>query len=111
MKTAKRIIKIVLVVLLALLLVVSGYLAYVAFSYTRIEDRQRLSVEDGTSSDKVVRNESYTIVTQNFGFGAYTPDFTFFMDGGKDSRAKSAESVRDCMEKAYDEIKGYSPAR
>lgn len=109
MKTAKRIIKIVLVVLLALLLVVSGYLAYVAFSYTRIEDRQRLSVEDGTSSDKVVRNESYTIVTQNFGFGAYTPDFTFFMDGGKGSRAKSAESVRDCLEKAYDEIKGYSP--
>ena len=109
MKTAKRIIKIVLVVLLALLLVVSGYLAYVAFSYTRIEDRQRLSVEDGTSSDKVVRNELYTIVTQNFGFGAYTPDFTFFMDGGKQSRAASKESVETHVNSALNTIKEFNP--
>ena len=38
-------------------------------------------------------NTEYSIVTYNVGFGAYTPDYSFFMDGGKSSWAKSKDSV------------------
>ena len=107
-----KIVKRILIALGAFLgiivLVVGGYVIYVVASYSRIEDNLALTPEN-SSGGAVRTGEEYTVVTQNLGFGAYTADFTFFMDGGKDSRAKSAESVRDCMAKAYDEIKGYSP--
>lgn len=38
-------------------------------------------------------NTEYSIVTYNVGFGAYTPDYSFFMDGGTSSWAKSKDSV------------------
>ena len=66
-------------------------------SYNRIEDNKVLEVT-GKSKESVVRlGKNYTAVTYNIGFGAYTPDFTFFMDGGKSSWAKSKESVISCI--------------
>jgi len=99
---------IVLLTFAAMLLVVLGYVAYVFLTYSRIEDKQDIEVE-GNSSSVVKLGEEYTIVTFNLGFGAYTPDFTFFMDGGDDSRAKSEESVRECINGAIGVTKGFSP--
>ena len=82
MKALKIALKTILIALGVLFVVVAAYLAYVIFSYSRIEDNLVLEPKEKTteiaSSDK-----TYTIVTQNIGFGAYTPSFTFFMDGGK----------------------------
>lgn len=39
------------------------------------------------------QKKEYSALTYNIGFGAYTPDFSFFMDGGKFSWAKSKDSV------------------
>lgn len=98
MKALKIALKTILIALGVLFVVVAAYLAYVIFSYSRIEDNLVLEPKEKTteiaSSDK-----TYTIVTQNIGFGAYTPSFTFFMDGGKQSRAESRESVVSCVEK------------
>ena len=108
-KTFKKIIKIILCVFLALLIAVGGYLGYVLFSYSRIDDNQEITPiktgEDGT----VKLGENYTVVTQNIGFGAYTQDFTFFMDGGTQSWAESEESVIECIEKAGDTVDLYKP--
>ena len=41
--------------------------------------------------------ETYSAVTYNIGFAAYTPDFSFFMDGGTQSRAKSEQSVNETL--------------
>ena len=109
MKVFKRVLKILLIVLLALVLVVTGYVAYVTISYSRIYDNQTLEVNNPTQVTNVSRYTEYTIVTQNVGFGAYTADFTFFMDGGKESRAKSKQSVNDCIFKAYDKVSSYDP--
>ncbi len=93
----------------ALVLCVVGYLAYVLISYDRIEDNTVLSVENTAEFEKAAVGKEYTIVTQNLGFGAYTSDFTFFMDGGEESWAESEESVINCINSAITQIKSYNP--
>lgn len=107
--TARRIIKIALWAVAALLLAVLCYVAYVLLSYDRIPDNVPLEPQN-TGKDEALRlNVPYRAVTQNVGFGAYTADFTFFMDGGKESRAESRESVLSCIRSAAGEAKALDP--
>lgn len=101
--------KILGIVLGAILIVVAGYLIYVFASYSRIEDNQNLTIEGNAELSEATIGEEYTIVTQNFGFGAYVQDYTFFMDGGKESRARSKNSVLQCINQCYDTIKSLNP--
>ena len=91
-----KILKIVLSILLLLFLIILVYLAYILISYSRIEDRLPLTVE-GSATEIIQSDAEYSIVSYNAGFGAYTADFTFFMDEGKESRARSLESVNTCI--------------
>lgn len=108
-KTANAIIIISLALLLVILIVVSSYLAYVILTYDRIEDNLALQPEGEGISDALKLGTEYTIVTQNLGFGAYTRDFTFFMDGGKESRAESKDSVINCINAGIDTVMGFNP--
>lgn len=113
MKTGlKRFLKIAAIILLTLLLIVAGYLIYVLASYHRIPDNKELTVtvpEGEFMTGKITTGEEYTAVTYNIGFGAYLPDFSFFMDGGKSSWAKSKESVMSTVSGASLLVKGYNP--
>ena len=82
-KGIKKVLKIFLCVLLAFVLVVGSYLGYVVLSYSRIEDNQVIAPSVNAAEESVKLQTKYTVVTQNIGFGAYTQNFTFFMDGGK----------------------------
>lgn len=106
----KKIAKSVLCIVLALIAVVLGYAAYVVCTYSRIEDKTAVDLE-GNASDVLATGEGkeYTVTTYNIGFGAYTPDFTFFMDGGKESRAASKESVVEHVSSAARTIIELSP--
>lgn len=78
-------IKIVAIALLSIIgaaiLVVGGYVAYVAIQYYRIPDNTALEVTSGR--EETVRiGESYTLMSYNLGFGAYSPEYSFFMDEG-----------------------------
>ena len=77
----------------ALAMVLIAYIAYVLFTYHRIGDELPLEPE-GAGEGVLKIGETYTASTYNLGFGAYGPDFTFFLDGGTESRARSLES---CM--------------
>ena len=88
----KSILKSVGIVLAAVLLIVVGYVIYVFVTYKRLPDMQTLEVQQVTTQ-QAKSGETYGIVTYNLGFGAYLPDFSFFMDGGESSVAKSKESV------------------
>lgn len=78
-----------------------GCLYWVSFaSYHRIEDNLELEVEkpaEGNVVETLKTGTEYSALTYNIGFGAYTPDFSFFMDGGKSSWAKSKESVLETV--------------
>lgn len=106
-KAVKVIFKSILAVFLLIIFAALCYVLYVVCSYSRIDDNLTLEVIDGEYGDCLETEKEYTAVTQNVGFGAYTPDFTFFMDGGKQSRAVSAESVEYCVGKAAKTVAGF----
>ena len=100
--------KVLLLIILLAILVAGGYVAYVFLTYSRIEDNLVLQPE-GSVTEAAKTGEEYTIVTYNVGFGAYTPDFTFFMDEGTESRAESKESVEKCINGCADITLSYDP--
>lgn len=109
MKKLKRFLIVLSAILAVLILTVIIYLCYVIFSYSRIPDMQSLEIDGGAKEKDLQTGVSYIAVSQNLGFGAYTQDFTFFMDGGKMSRAKSRESVISCIDKGAETVKSLNP--
>lgn len=111
----KTILKILGIVLAIILFIVIIYVAYVFLSYHRIEDRQSLKVntpseQSANYDDSMVKpGTEYTIGTYNVGFGAYLPDYSFFMDGGKYSRCYSKESGIDTINGAAKLAMSYEP--
>ena len=99
----KKWVKIILCVLLALLLLAGGYVAYVFIDYHRIGDQMLTPVQSTDAARSVDTNTAYTVVSWNIGFGAYEDDYGFFMDGGTESRAWSKERLTANM----DAIAGY----
>ena len=91
----------------ALLLIVAAYVIYVFVSYHRLPDNIELDpLPNPISYMSMDRQppeqifiepgeQTYTIMTYNIGFGAYTPDYSFFMDGGKYSWARSKEGLTE----------------
>ena len=130
---AKRTFKIVGCVVGALALVVAVYIIYVMATYYRLDDNLALETEPpengqvaaqitltGTVQDRsdgqVTTNASlessdhvFTIVSANLGFGAYGPDFDFFMDGGTGSVAPSAQYVTDNVNASAEAIGQLDP--
>ena len=88
----KKTLKIIGIVLLAVLVLVGGYVAYVFAAYHRIEDNQKLAVVSG-QTQTARAGETYRIACWNIGFGAYEDDYSFFMDGGTESWAWSEERL------------------
>lgn len=106
-KKGKKWWKILLGIVAGLLAIIIIYIAYVVISYNRIEDKQLVEVEGTAKTPSVKTGEEYTAMSYNIGFGAYTPDFTFFMDSGTQSWAKSKESVIDCVDGSIGLIKDH----
>lgn len=94
-----------------LLLAVAAYVLYVIFTYKRLPDNLELSVRAPEAAEEgmVPVGEPLEILTYNIGFGAYTPEFSFFMDGGKSSVAESRESVLETVTGAGKLAAGYDP--
>ena len=89
--------KVPLALISAVLCITIVYAAYVFISYNRIADNTDVEVLGSAKDASVKVGEEYTAMSYNIGFGAYTPEFTFFMDGGSQSWAKSKESVIECI--------------
>lgn len=102
--------KIFAVVLCSVLVIIISYLIYVFTSYYRVEDNAPLDIHTvGTAAEEISTGTSYSIITYNIGFCAYTQDFSFFMDGGKSSWAESEESVIDDADDIGNFLKGRDP--
>lgn len=104
----KKVLKILLIILLALVLLVGAYVIYVLVSYYRLEDNLELEIinEGGGAAQA---GEEYSIMTYNLGFGAYSADYSFFMDGGEHSWALSEEAVHTNINGALETIMEFSP--
>ncbi|MCH5275878.1 MAG: endonuclease/exonuclease/phosphatase family protein [Lachnospiraceae bacterium] len=107
----KTALKVVLCVLGVLVLTVGIYVAYVFINWYRVEDNLPLTVETtGRDADSALTvGETYRIVSYNVGFGAYSDDYSFFMDGGKESRARSEAAVNENIGGAAEEMLRLDP--
>lgn len=116
-KRGGRILKVIGLLLGVLIIAAAAYLAYVFISYHRLPDKLELEVMSGeesaagTQAEKTtaLTDTEYSIITYNVGFGAYTPDYSFFMDGGESSWAKSKESVIETIEGSVKTILDLDP--
>lgn len=90
----KKLLKVVLILLLVVILAVGAYVAYAALSYYRLEDGLSLPIS-GKPGVSAQTDTEYEVTSYNIGFGAYSDDYSFFLDGGKYSRAFSAEAVTE----------------
>ena len=89
-------------VVLALLVIVCGYAVYFVSAFNRIGDIH-LEVSKGeTTTAGVATNQTYNLLSWNIGFCAYSDDYSFFMDGGTESRAFS----KDAVDKEFESTKG-----
>ena len=107
----RKVIRALLVGAGIILLVIVSYGAYVFLDYYRLEDNLPLEIAPATDPlgmDAAV-GKTYRVVSYNVGFGAYSNDYTFFMDGGTESRARSAEAVQTNIGGAVSEIQVLSP--
>lgn len=94
----KKFLKILLIILLVLVLIIGAYVAYVFLSFNRIPDNKVLEIDNPKSAKKEISvSDTHSITSWNIGFAAYLRDYSFFMDGGVESRARSKEAVLDSM--------------
>lgn len=96
-------------VLAIIILLVFAYVAYVFLSFKRIDDNQVLVAEQQAESEKVQTGKELMVTSYNIGFGAYSDDYTFFMDGGKESWAFSKDAVYENIDGAMNVIAEYDP--
>lgn len=100
------------------ILIVLIYLLYVVCDYYRLQDNLALEISNNRSA-AVSATDSHTIMTYNVGFGAYSPEFTFFMDTGvmqdgkktqgKYGKAISKADVEKNIGGAAGVVKSHSP--
>ena len=81
-KAVKRVLAVLLTIILLVVVVVGCYIAYLMITYNRIADKQPIDIENNVAEVALQVDQEYTATTYNIGFGAYTPDYTFFMDEG-----------------------------
>ena len=93
MKSKKKLIIKIVASILAIILFISAYYAVVLWAgFLRLKDNIAISPR-GKGGPKAPLGEVLTVMTYNVGFGAYSDDYSFFMDGGEHSRAFSKEAV------------------
>lgn len=93
----KTILLSILIPIALILVLLIGYFLYLILSYHRVGDQPELEIVNEKTAKPEAGTE-YKLLSYNIGFCAYTPDFGFFMDGGKGSRAKSAEAVNEVID-------------
>ena len=97
------------IVIAAIIVIALGYFAYVFISYHRIEDNLVIVPYGTTETESIAAGKEMTITSYNIGFGAYSDDYTFFMDGGKESWAFSKEAVYENIDGAMGVIEEQKP--
>lgn len=84
MKKGLKITLITLAAVIGLIIVFAGgYVGYIFLSYSRLGDMP-LEINSKSNLETVSVGEIYSCTTYNIGFGAYSQDFTFFLDTGYD---------------------------
>ena len=97
------------IIVAAIIVIAAAYVAYVFIDFQRIDDNQVLTAYGEAEQEKFTTGKEMTIISYNIGFGAYSDDYTFFMDGGKESWAFSKEAVYENIDGAMGVMGRFNP--
>lgn len=97
------------IVLLIVALMFVGYVIYLFATYYRIDDKVEVEISQADEANKLQIGEEISVLAYNVGFGAYSADYSFFMDGGKYSRAYSKEAVKKNIGQDITVLQEYDP--
>ena len=78
----KKVGKTIIEIIILFFIVIAGYVIYMQLQYYRIADFTELDTGN-PQQEQLKRETSYRIMTYNIGFGAYSSDYSFFMDTGE----------------------------
>lgn len=104
----KMFLKFFIIALLSIILIAICYVIYVFVDYKRIADNTEILATD-VSKLALETDKEYSILTYNVGYGSYPQDYTFFMEGGKESIARSKEDVIKNINGSANLVKQYDP--
>ena len=114
----KIFLKSVAIIVIVVLATVLGYLGYMQAKFYRIEDNIALDISNH-QIDELKLGQEYTVITYNIGFGAYSPEYSFFMDkgnikgeklvSGKYGKAISKEDVEKNINGSLQLVKNINP--
>lgn len=80
----------------AAVVVLGGYIVYLYAAYYRLPDNLKLRAQHNQAGAVQV-GKTYLAQSYNIGYNSYPPSYSFFMDGGKYSRAYSKKTVQDSL--------------
>lgn len=104
----KKLFGVICLALLLIILIIGGYVGYVFFSYHRIDD-MKIQRFDYVEQNPIPTEQELCAVTYNIGFGAYIPEYSFFMDGGQYSRALSMQDAVNAVNGSLELTKESKP--
>lgn len=86
------------------ILIAGGYIGYIFLSYKRIGNKP-LTVQHHSNIEQAQTGVEYKALSYNIGFGAYSQDFTFFMDDGFDENGKPTKGSGSTAKSEKEEVK------
>ena len=105
---AKRILKIIMIITLAIIVLIAGLLGFLTAVEYRPADVEALPVE-GKAEARYSPGSSLTVLSWNTGYGALGDNADFFMDGGKMVMSADRDRIRKNMEGIMSAIEGMGP--
>ena len=108
-KVLKKITKVMAAVFTTVALLLCAYLIWLTVSDYQPLYKENLVIAHDGDEEKVAPDKEYSITTYNIGFGAYSQDFDFFMDGGTESKAKDKETVLKNIKGSVNELNKIDP--
>ena len=98
------IVRAVLIGVLAVVVLIGGFLAIATIGEYRPPETETLAV-DGVAQEFPAEKKELTVMSWNIGFASLGDDADYFLDGGRASRAESAERVEENLSAIVEEIR------
>ncbi|MGX7029985.1 endonuclease/exonuclease/phosphatase family protein [Vagococcus zengguangii] len=101
----KKLFKGLLIVISFILLIAICYISYLFLDYKRLPDNLALEVVNQTKLATPESKNHYQVTSFNIGYAAYPDDYSFFIDGGKYSRAYDKQTVLNNLDGIISNLK------
>ena len=103
-----RIVRVILIVLLTVVLLLAGMLAFLSATEYKPAEREDVSVT-GNPAKELKLGDTVSLLTFNIGYGALGDNADFFMDGGKSVMTADKERVNKNLNGIISEVKEIDP--